>query len=130
MELVKMYNTEGQLLMFFGGPGGTPGALELPAAVAIDTTSIPYFKQYFHEDFTPKYLLFVTSQYGPRAVSVYAFGSFPEGYRLSESDVTTLPSLPTPGSPQPAPGPAGGPVDIPGPEKKADPKPEKGPQDE
>ncbi|MCK4659619.1 MAG: hypothetical protein KAV82_08885 [Phycisphaerae bacterium] len=90
-EIVQMFDSTGQILMRFGGPGDAPGALALPSMVAIDKTSLPYFQQYIHEDFNAEYLLFVVSQYGSHLINVYAFGSFPEGYRLSESQITTLP---------------------------------------
>jgi hypothetical protein len=85
--------------MYFGGPGNRPGALLLPHTCVADKTSIEYFKDYVHEDFEVDYLLFVTSQYGPYKISVYAKGQFPEGYTLSESDVTVLPRLPATGKP-------------------------------
>ncbi len=92
-EIVQMFNSEGQTLMHFGGPGNIPGALVLPSTLAIDRTSVPYFKQYIHEDFKVEYLLFVASQYGKHLVSVYAFGSFREGFQLAESQIATLPKL-------------------------------------
>ncbi|UCF34005.1 MAG: hypothetical protein JSV78_01605, partial [Phycisphaerales bacterium] len=93
-EIVQMFNPEGQTLMRFGGPGNVPGALGLPSTVAIDKTSIPYFQEYIHEDFDVDYLLFVISQYGRHLVSVYAFGAFPEGYKLEETMVASLPEIP------------------------------------
>jgi DNA-binding beta-propeller fold protein YncE len=125
-ELVKLYNAEGQVLMFFGGPGGKPGSMLLPSSVAVDETSVPYFKKYYHKDFAVKYLLFVANQFGDRLVNVYAFGGFPEGYQLSESEITTLPKLPTPGSkavppdPTQASKPVGGPLQNPVKEPKDD----------
>ncbi len=92
-EIIQMYNVEGQILMHFGGPGSVPGALVLPATVAIDASSIPYFKQFIHEDFNAEYLLFVSSQYGEHLISVYAFGSFPEGYQLSDAQIASLPPV-------------------------------------
>ncbi|MFQ5591584.1 MAG: hypothetical protein ACE5HE_10510 [Phycisphaerae bacterium] len=92
-EIVQMFDSEGRTLMRFGGPGNTPGALGLPSTLAVDTTSLPYFEQYIHKDFNVDYLLFVASQYSARLINVYAFGSFPEGYELSESDVRTIPRL-------------------------------------
>jgi len=92
-EIVQMFDPEGQVLMRFGGPGNVPGALGLPATVALDATSVPYFQKYVHPDFRVQYLVFVTSQYGAHLVSVYAFGSFPEGYVLQESQITRLPEV-------------------------------------
>jgi sugar lactone lactonase YvrE len=92
-EIIQMYDSEGQILMHFGGPGTVPGALVLPATVAVDATSIPYFKEYIHEDFDVEYLLFVSSQYGQHLIGVYAFGSFPEGYQLSQAQIASLPPV-------------------------------------
>lgn len=89
-EIVQMFDPQGRVLMRFGGPGELPGTLGLPSTLAIDRTSIPYFKKYVHEDFDVEYLLFVASQYGTRLISIYAFGSFPEGYQLSSLQVVPL----------------------------------------
>ena len=105
-EIIQMYDSEGQILMHFGGPGSVPGALVLPATVAVDVTSIPYFKEYIHKDFDVEYLLFVSSQYGQHLISVYAFGSFPEGYQLSQAQIASLPPVQEEGQ-HPA-GPAAG----------------------
>jgi hypothetical protein len=93
-EIVQMFDGDGNTLMRFGGPGDQPGALGLPSTLAIDTSSIPYFQRYVHKDFKVDYLLFVISQYGMRLVNVYAFGSFPEGYSLSEGEIQTIEPLP------------------------------------
>jgi len=63
-EIVQMSDSDGRVLMRFGGPGNVPGALVLPSTLAIDVTSLPYFKQYIHKDFRAECLLFVVSQYG------------------------------------------------------------------
>jgi hypothetical protein len=115
-EIIKLFNEDGQVLMHFGGPGTVPGALVLPATVAIDATSIPYFRQYVHEDFDVEYLLFVSSQYGEHLISVYAFGSFPEGYQLSQSQIASLPPAgeepsTKPAEPSPGDGDQSGPAD-------------------
>lgn len=92
-EIIQMFDANGDILMHFGGPGVAPGALVLPAAVAVDASSIPYFKQYIHEDFDAEYLLFVTSQFGRHLISVYAFGSFPQGYEFSQSQISPPPQI-------------------------------------
>lgn len=89
-EIVQMYNDQGQVLMHFGGPGTLPGAMVLPASIALDASSLPYFQDLIHPDFQADYLLFVSNQYGPRLINVYAFGAFPEGYKLSESVIESL----------------------------------------
>ena len=92
-EIIQMFNSEGKTLMYFGGPGNVPGAMFLPSQLAIDTTSIPYFKKYIHPDFKTDYLLITANQYGSFLISIYAFGSFPEGYEFKESEVTTIPRI-------------------------------------
>ena len=108
-EIIQMFNSDGEILMHFGGPGAVPGSLVLPATVAVDKTSLPYFQEHIHPDFNAEYLLFASSQYGRHLVSVYAFGSFPEGYKLSESQVATLPRV----SPEEAIGPMTDPMPPP-----------------
>ncbi len=93
-EIVQMFDAEGQTLMRFGGPGDAPGALGLPSTLAVDTTSASYFKEFVHDAFKVEYLLFVASQYGQRLVSVYAFGTFPPGYKLKESEIRSLEPMP------------------------------------
>jgi sugar lactone lactonase YvrE len=93
MQLVQMFNAEGDVLMRFGGPGNVPGSMVLPSTLAIDKASVPYFKEYIHEDFEVEYLLFVASQYGNHLINIYAFGSFPEGYRLESEKIATLPAI-------------------------------------
>lgn len=90
-EIIQMFDGDGNILMHFGGPGNVPGALVLPATVAIDATSLPYFQKYVHKEFTAEYLLFVASQYGKHLISVYALGSFPDGFDPSASEIATLP---------------------------------------
>ena len=93
-EIVQMFDPDGRTLLHFGGWGNVPGALGLPSTLAVDTTSIPHFKQYVHDAFNVQYLLFVVSQYGAHLVSVYAFGAFPPGYHLAESQIQQLPTAP------------------------------------
>jgi len=71
---VQMFNDKGQLLLFFGEGGTKPGKLILPAQVAIDYDNIKYFEKYVDPNFQPEYLVTVTSQFGDRMVSVFAYG--------------------------------------------------------
>jgi sugar lactone lactonase YvrE len=89
-EIVQMFDPEGRTLMRFGGPGDIPGSLGLPSTLAADSSSLAQFREYLHKDFKVHYLLFVVSQFGPRLVNVYAFGEFPPGYQLRESQIQRL----------------------------------------
>ncbi len=71
---VQVFTREGQLLMFFGKAGRGPGAMYLPAKVAIDYESVKYFEKYLEPNFEAEYLVFVTNQFGDRMVNIYAFG--------------------------------------------------------
>ncbi len=72
-ENVQMFNSEGKLLMFFGGPYEGSGDMWLPAKVVIDYDNLEYFEDLVHESFRLKYLIFVTNQYGPDKVNVYGY---------------------------------------------------------
>lgn len=72
-ENVQIFNEEGNLLMFFGGPYHKPGDLYLPAKVIIDYDNLQYFEDYVDERFSLKYLIFVSSQYGPDKINVYGY---------------------------------------------------------
>jgi outer membrane protein assembly factor BamB len=71
---VQIFNKDGRLLMFFGEAGDQPGNFLLPAKVTIDYDGLGYFKQYVQPGFHVEYLIFVTSQFGPRLVNVLAYG--------------------------------------------------------
>jgi sugar lactone lactonase YvrE len=71
---VQIFNSQGQLLMFFGSGERGPGTLLLPAKVVVDYDNLPFFREYVAPDFEVEYLLFVTSQFGGRLVNVYGFG--------------------------------------------------------
>ncbi len=72
-ENVQIFNPDGKLLMFFGGPYKKPGDMWLPAKVTIDYQNLKYFEKYLNPDFSLKFLIFVTNQYGPDKISVYGF---------------------------------------------------------
>jgi hypothetical protein len=72
-ENVQIFNKDGRILMFFGGPYKKRGDMFLPADVTISYTGLDYFSKYVDDSFILKYLIFVTNQYGPDKVSVYGF---------------------------------------------------------
>lgn len=73
-RVVQVFTPNDQLLAIISGMGGRAPGLVLPAALAIDATSLPAFRKYVHPDFEPQYLLFLVNQYGRNKVSVYAYG--------------------------------------------------------
>src|SRR5579859_14881 len=73
-QVVQIFDGQGQLLMWFGDPRSSRVGLELPAKVAVDYDHISLFQKYAAPDFQLEYLVLVTSQYGPRKVSVFGFG--------------------------------------------------------
>ena len=78
-ENVQLFDPEGRLLLFFGGAGTSPGQLNLPAQVTLDTEHVARFEKYANPGFRIEYLVLVTSQYGPRKVNVYGFGTQESG---------------------------------------------------
>jgi len=80
---VKVYrNNDGRFLMIFGLSGVGPGQMYMPASIVIDYDNVDLFRKYAVEGAQLEFLVFVTNQYGPRKVSVYGFGTFPEKYRM------------------------------------------------
>jgi len=72
-ENVQMFNSEGELLMFFGGSYVGPGDMWLPANVVIDYDNNQLFEEFVDPLFNLKYLLLVTNQFGPDKVNIYGF---------------------------------------------------------
>jgi sugar lactone lactonase YvrE len=75
---VQVFTPEGRLLLFFGAAPkkdkDEPGALLLPAKVAIDYDNIRYFQSLIDPNFDAAYLVLVTSQVGEHPVSVLVYG--------------------------------------------------------
>ncbi|MBI3617834.1 MAG: hypothetical protein HY210_06425 [Candidatus Omnitrophica bacterium] len=72
-ENVQFFDPQGKLLIFF--PEQQDQArLVLPAGICITYEKIPYFSKYIDKGFEVDYLIFVTSQYGDRKISVFGFG--------------------------------------------------------
>lgn len=72
-ENVQMFDKDGKLLMFFGGPYNGPGDMWLPANVIVDYDNTKYFEKYVNNAFNLKYLVLVSNQYGPDKINVYGF---------------------------------------------------------
>ncbi len=70
-ENVQVFNPQGKLLIALGGHYNGPGGLLMPAKVIIDYDNLEYFKEYVDPAFDLKYLVIVTSQYGPDLINVY-----------------------------------------------------------
>lgn len=70
-DIVQIFNNEGKLLLVIGGHYEGPGGLIIPAEVMIDYDNLSYFQKYVDPAYDLKYLIFVTSQYGPDLINVY-----------------------------------------------------------
>jgi DNA-binding beta-propeller fold protein YncE len=77
-ENVQVYDKEFRLLLYMLAPGGEKHNINLPAGITIDYDNLRYFNQYISPDFKAEYLLFVTSNFGPNKVNVYAYGTYRE----------------------------------------------------
>ncbi len=73
-QVVQIFDDTGRLLMWFGEPSGSKVGFNLPAKVAVDYDNIAAFQKYAAPGFKIDHLILVTSQYGPRKVSVFGFG--------------------------------------------------------
>lgn len=70
-ENTQIFNKEGRVLLYFGGPYKGPGDMWLPAKITIDYNNLKYFQKYVDPAYKLNYLIFVTNQYGPDKVNVY-----------------------------------------------------------
>lgn len=75
-ENVQVYDKEYKLLLYMLTPGPEKHNINLPAAVTIDYDNLRYFKKYLSPKFKAEYLLFITSNFGPNKVNVYAHGTY------------------------------------------------------
>jgi hypothetical protein len=74
-QAVQVFDNAGRPLFAFGGPRAPQGAMDLPAGIWIDTHNLEYFRDLYHPDFEPEYLVLVANQLSPRhRVAVYAYG--------------------------------------------------------
>jgi len=75
-EVVKIYDPEGQLLLFFGLPGNKPGRMNLPAKVIVDYDNVELFRENAVEGANLEFLILVSNQYGLNKINIYGFGDF------------------------------------------------------
>lgn len=72
-ENVQIFNSSGDLLLYFGGTYTGPGGMWLPADVTIDYGNLEYFNKYVDPAFKLEYLIYVSNQYGKDKLSIYGF---------------------------------------------------------
>ncbi len=72
-ENTQIFDNNGKLLMFFGGPYTGPGFLNLPIRINIDYENVSFFENYVDNAYNIKYLIYVTNQFGPDKITVYGF---------------------------------------------------------
>lgn len=70
-ENVQLFDAEGRILMFFGGPYKGRGDMWLPAKVILDYDHLQYFQSYVDPGFRLKYIIMVSNQYGPDKITIY-----------------------------------------------------------
>jgi DNA-binding beta-propeller fold protein YncE len=75
-EVTKVYSPEGQLLLYFGFPGSTPGSMNMPASIEIDYDHVSLFEEHWDKDAQIEFIVWVSNQYGEK-INVYAYGRFP-----------------------------------------------------
>jgi DNA-binding beta-propeller fold protein YncE len=84
-EVAKIYNEQGQLLLFFGLPGNKPGMMNLPAKIVVDYDNVEFFQKYAVPGASIEFLVLVSNQFGPNKISVYGFGTFPVEGKVKKS---------------------------------------------
>lgn len=73
-SVVQLFDDQGRLLMYFGEPQSSgPGALYLPAGLAVDYENVGHFAKYAAPGYRIEYLILVSNQLGPNKVAVYGF---------------------------------------------------------
>ena len=76
---MQIFDPAGHVLTFFGSAGNFPGAMNLPAGLALHEGDLDLFADRIHPAFQAERLVVVTNQFGPNKVSVYALGHLKPG---------------------------------------------------
>ncbi len=71
LNAIQLFDKTARLLTFIGGLSDT---MDLPAQITIDYDNVSDFAKYIDPGFVAEYLFYVTNQWGPNKVSVFAFG--------------------------------------------------------
>lgn len=66
----QIFNSDGALLLFFGGATGDRGGMYLPTSITIDYNTA-YFQKFVDPKYDLKYIILVANQYGPYKINVY-----------------------------------------------------------
>ena len=76
-ENTQIFDVEsGRLLLFFGGSGGAPNNMYLPASVHIDYANAQYFNNFADKDFALEYVVYIGNTFGLNKLNVYGFGQW------------------------------------------------------
>lgn len=81
---VQMFDDQNRMLMAFGAAGDFPGAMNLPVGICVTDSGLDLFQSDVHPGFVAKRLIFVTNQFGPDKVSVYAYGERRKDFSLQD----------------------------------------------
>ena len=73
-QVVQVFDEQGKLLTWFGEPGASSRAQNLPAKVVVDYDDVGYFQSCIAPGFKVQYLVIVINQIGSHLVSIYGFG--------------------------------------------------------
>ncbi len=92
---VQMFDAENNVLMFFGSPGSHPGAMSLPAGIAVYDDVQPW-QSLVHPAFEAKRIIIVSNQFGLNKVAVYALGQLKEGRTIADIAPVAASVLPPP----------------------------------
>jgi hypothetical protein len=75
-QVVQMFDSQGRVLMHFGGAGSGRGGMGAPAGICVDQSLLGLFSKDLPEGFKADYLVLVANQLGDQGIEVYAFGLF------------------------------------------------------
>jgi DNA-binding beta-propeller fold protein YncE len=89
---VQVFDEQGLVVGFFGGGGDYPGAMDLPAGLALveNPADIALFAGYLNPDFVAERLAIVSNQFGPNKVAIYAVGHLKPGRSVADLNASRI----------------------------------------